>query len=89
YVLDEPTTGLHPTDVDRLLTQLNALVDAGHSVVVVEHEMRVVAQSDWVIDIGPGAGDKGGNVVACGTPEQVADVEESRTAPFLRKVLRG
>ncbi|MBD8709154.1 excinuclease ABC subunit UvrA [Pseudomonas sp. CFBP 13711] len=89
YVLDEPTTGLHPTDVDRLLTQLNALVDAGHSVVVVEHEMRVVAQSDWVIDIGPGAGDKGGNVVACGTPEQVADVPESRTAPFLRKVLRG
>ncbi|MEX6676933.1 excinuclease ABC subunit UvrA [Pseudomonas sp. W2Oct36] len=89
YVLDEPTTGLHPTDVDRLLTQLNALVDAGHSVVVVEHEMRVVAQSDWVIDIGPGAGDKGGNVLACGTPEQVADVEESRTAPFLRKVLRG
>jgi len=89
YVLDEPTTGLHPTDVDRLLTQLNALVDAGHSVVVVEHEMRVVAQSDWVIDIGPGAGDKGGNVVACGTPEEIADVEESRTAPFLRKVLRG
>ncbi|MEX6666924.1 excinuclease ABC subunit A [Pseudomonas sp. W2-17] len=89
YVLDEPTTGLHPTDVDRLLTQLNALVDAGHSVVVVEHEMRVVAQSDWVIDIGPGAGDKGGNVVACGTPEVVAEVAESRTAPFLRKVLRG
>lgn len=89
YVLDEPTTGLHPTDVDRLLTQLNALVDAGHSVVVVEHEMRVVAQSDWVIDIGPGAGDKGGNVVAAGTPELVADVDESRTAPFLRKVLRG
>ncbi|WP_455913458.1 excinuclease ABC subunit A [Pseudomonas syringae] len=89
YVLDEPTTGLHPTDVDRLLTQLNALVDAGHSVVVVEHEMRVVAQSDWVIDIGPGAGDKGGNVVAAGTPEVVADVDESRTAPFLRKVLRG
>jgi excinuclease ABC subunit A len=88
YVLDEPTTGLHPTDVDRLLTQLNALVDAGHSVIVVEHEMRVVAQSDWVIDIGPGAGDKGGNVVAAGTPEQVADVAESRTAPFLRKVLR-
>jgi excinuclease ABC subunit A len=89
YLLDEPTTGLHPTDVDRLLTQLNALVDAGHSVIVVEHEMRVVAQSDWVIDIGPGAGDKGGNVVACGTPELVAEVEESRTAPFLRKVLRG
>ena len=89
YVLDEPTTGLHPTDVDRLLTQLNALVDVGHSVIVVEHEMRVVAQSDWVIDIGPGAGDKGGNVVACGTPEEVARVADSRTAPFLSKVLGG
>jgi excinuclease ABC subunit A len=89
YVLDEPTTGLHPTDVDRLLTQLNALVDGGHSVIVVEHEMRVVAQSDWVIDIGPGAGDKGGNVVACGTPEEVARVADSRTAPFLSKVLGG
>lgn len=89
YVLDEPTTGLHPTDVDRLLTQLNALVDGGHSVIVVEHEMRVVAQSDWVIDIGPGAGDKGGNVVACGTPEEVARVADSKTAPFLRKVLGG
>lgn len=89
YVLDEPTTGLHPTDVDRLLTQLNALVDGGHSVIVVEHEMRVVAQSDWVIDIGPGAGDKGGNVVACGTPEEVARVADSRTAPFLNKVLGG
>jgi excinuclease ABC subunit A len=89
YVLDEPTTGLHPTDVDRLLTQLNALVDGGHSVIVVEHEMRVVAQSDWVIDIGPGAGDKGGNVVACGTPEEVARVADSRTAPFLSKVLNG
>jgi excinuclease ABC subunit A len=89
YVLDEPTTGLHPTDVDRLLTQLNALVDGGHSVIVVEHEMRVVAQSDWVIDIGPGAGDKGGNVVACGTPEEVARVADSRTAPFLSNVLGG
>lgn len=60
YVLDEPTNGLHPQDIDRLLVQLNRLVDGGHSVVVVEHDMRVVAQSDWVIDIGPGAGDAGG-----------------------------
>lgn len=81
YVLDEPTTGLHPRDVDRLLSQLNHLVDAGHTVVVVEHEMRVVAQSDWVIDIGPGAGDLGGKVVASGTPQKVAKSKTSRTAP--------
>jgi excinuclease ABC subunit A len=89
YVLDEPTTGLHPSDVDRLLVQLNALVDNGHTVIVVEHEMRVVAQSDWVIDIGPGAGDRGGKIVASGTPEKVAKAKASRTAPFLRKVLTG
>lgn len=87
YVLDEPTTGLHPRDVDRLLSQLNHLVDAGHTVVVVEHEMRVVAQSDWVIDIGPGAGDLGGKVVASGTPRQVAKSKKSRTAPFLAREL--
>lgn len=87
YVLDEPTTGLHPTDVDRLLKQLNLLVDAGNSVVVVEHEMRVVAQSDWVIDIGPGAGDQGGKIVAAGTPEQVVKVAASKTASFLKQVL--
>ncbi len=89
YVLDEPTTGLHPCDVDRLLKQLNSLVDAGHTVIVVEHEMRVVAQSDWVIDIGPGAGDQGGKLVACGTPEAVIKVKASRTAPFLTKLLTG
>jgi excinuclease ABC subunit A len=89
YVLDEPTTGLHPCDVDRLLKQLNSLVDAGHTVIVVEHEMRVVAQSDWVIDIGPGAGDQGGKLVAHGTPETVARVKTSKTAPFLAKALAG
>ncbi|AZF32541.1 Excinuclease ABC subunit A, putative [Pseudomonas sp. R4-35-07] len=88
YVLDEPTTGLHPKDVDRLLSQLNQLVEAGHTVVVVEHEMRVVAQSDWVIDIGPGAGDAGGKVVASGTPQKVASSKTSRTAPFLARELR-
>ncbi|AZF27225.1 excinuclease ABC subunit UvrA [Pseudomonas sp. R2-60-08W] len=88
YVLDEPTTGLHPRDVDRLLSQLNQLVEAGHTVVVVEHEMRVVAQSDWVIDIGPGAGDAGGKVVASGTPQKVACSKTSRTAPFLARELR-
>jgi excinuclease ABC subunit A len=87
YVLDEPTTGLHPTDVDRLLKQLNTLVDAGNTVIVVEHEMRVVAQSDWVIDIGPGAGDEGGRIVASGVPAAVAKVKGSRTAPFLKPLL--
>lgn len=89
YVLDEPTTGLHPRDVDRLLEQLDKLVAAGHSVVVVEHEMRVVARADWVIDIGPGAGDQGGRLVACGTAQQVARQGESRTAPFLAAALGG
>lgn len=87
YVLDEPTNGLHPQDIDRLLAQLNRLVDAGHSVVVVEHDMRVVAQSDWVIDIGPGAGDAGGKVVVSGTPQTVAQCKDSRTASFLAKAL--
>ncbi|CRM67020.1 Excinuclease ABC subunit A [Pseudomonas sp. 37 R 15] len=87
YVLDEPTTGLHPKDVDRLLSQLNQLVEAGHTVVVVEHEMRVVAQSDWVIDIGPGAGNAGGKVVASGKPQAVANHKDSRTAPFLAREL--
>ncbi|HYG07497.1 MAG TPA: excinuclease ABC subunit UvrA [Stenotrophomonas sp.] len=87
YVLDEPTTGLHPLDVDRLMLQLHGLVDAGNTVVVVEHEMRVVADSDWVIDMGPGAGDQGGQVVAEGPPAQVAAAADSRTAPYLRRCL--
>ena len=87
YVLDEPTNGLHPQDIDRLLVQLNRLVEAGHSVVVVEHDMRVVAQSDWVIDIGPGAGDAGGRVVVSGTPQVVAGCGDSRTAEFLARAL--
>jgi excinuclease ABC subunit A len=66
YVLDEPTTGLHPSDVEKLVTQLHGLVDVGNTLVVVEHDMRVIAGSDWVIDIGPGAGEEGGCVVAAG-----------------------
>ena len=89
YVLDEPTTGLHPTDVDRLLAQLQALVESGHSVIVVEHDMGVAAAGDWVIDIGPGAGNEGGRVVISGPPELVAASQESRTAPYLRKLLAG
>lgn len=81
YVLDEPTTGLHASDADRLLVQLQRLVDAGNTVVMIEHDMRAVAQADWVIDVGPGAGDAGGQIVAAGTPKQVARVKRSRTAP--------
>jgi excinuclease ABC subunit A len=83
YVLDEPTTGLHPYDVEKLMKQLNILVDAGNTVIAVEHDMHVIAESDWVIDIGPGAGDKGGKIVAEGTPEEVANNKDSVTAPFL------
>jgi excinuclease ABC subunit A len=83
YVLDEPTTGLHPADVERLLAQLDGLVGAGNTVVVVEHDLRVVAASDWVIDVGPGAGDEGGRVVAAGPPREVARASRSRTAPYL------
>ena len=86
YVLDEPTTGLHPADVEKLKAQLDGLVDAGNTVIVVEHDMHIIAGSDWVIDIGPGAGDEGGRVVAQGTPAQVAKVKASRTAPYLAKV---
>jgi len=87
YVLDEPTTGLHPSDVEKLMVQLDILVDAGNTVVVVEHDMHVIAASDWIIDIGPGAGDKGGRIVAEGTPAGVAKNTKSRTAPFLQKYL--
>ncbi|WP_426367490.1 ATP-binding cassette domain-containing protein [Streptomyces sp. E-08] len=87
YVLDEPTTGLHPADVEVLMRQLHGLVDAGHSVVVVEHDMDVVATADWVVDLGPGGGDQGGRVVAAGPPEQVARAAESRTAPYLARAL--
>ncbi|MFK3736438.1 excinuclease ABC subunit A [Massilia sp. TN1-12] len=87
YILDEPTTGLHPLDADRLLAQLQRLVDAGNTVIMVEHTMRVVAACDWVIDIGPGAGEAGGKVVAEGPPAQVARARGSRTAPYLKAAL--
>ena len=87
YVLDEPTTGLHPSDVDRLMAQLDGLVEAGNTVIVVEHEMRVVAGSDWVIDVGPGAGEAGGRIIASGPPAEVARSRESRTAPHLARAI--
>ncbi len=89
YVMDEPTTGLHPRDIDRLLAQLNRLVDAGNTVIVVEHDMRTVAQCDWVIDIGPGAGDRGGTVVAAGRPAEIAVSRNSVTAPHLASALNN
>jgi excinuclease ABC subunit A len=87
YILDEPTTGLHPSDVEKLMSQLDRLVEAGNSVIVVEHEMRVVAGSDWVIDIGPGAGEEGGRIVASGTPAELSRAAGSRTAPYLARFL--
>jgi excinuclease ABC subunit A len=83
YVLDEPTTGLHAADVDRLMAQLQHLVNAGNTVIVVEHDMRVVSGCDWVIDMGPGGGDAGGRVVAVGTPSEVAAIGKGATARFL------
>ena len=88
YVLDEPTTGLHCSDADRLISHLQTLVDAGNTVVMVELDMRIIATADYVIDMGPGAGEGGGQIVATGTPEQVATVEDSASAPFLATVLK-
>jgi excinuclease ABC subunit A len=87
YVLDEPTTGLHPSDVLRLITQLDGLVEAGNTVIVVEHDMAVIAASDYVVDVGPGAGDEGGRIVAYGPPAEVAKARGSRTAGYLRRVM--
>jgi len=89
YVLDEPTVGLHAADVDRLMTQLLCLVDAGNTVVLVEHDLRVIAASDWVIDMGPAGGAAGGQVIAVGTPTEVADDPSSRTGPFLQRQRRA
>ena len=89
YILDEPTTGLHPSDVEKLQLQMQRLVDAGNTVIVVEHDMQVIAGSDWVIDMGPGAGEEGGFVVAEGPPEKVAKNKESKTAIYLTRTLNG
>lgn len=89
YILDEPTTGLHPADVERLVVQLEGLVNNGNTVIVVEHDMRVIAASDWVIDVGPGAGEKGGKIVVAGTPAEVSRHPLSRTAKYLERFLRG
>jgi len=87
YILDEPTTGLHVDDVEKLLVVLQRLADAGNTVLVIEHNLDVIKQSDWVVDLGPEGGDAGGCVIAAGTPEEVADVDESHTGQYLRHVL--
>ncbi len=87
YILDEPTTGLHMADVDRLLHMLHALVDAGNSMVVIEHNLDVIKNADWIIDMGPEGGDAGGQIVAQGTPEQIAKVASSYTGQYLTKML--
>jgi excinuclease ABC subunit A len=87
YILDEPTTGLHMADVGKLLHVLHALVDAGNSIVIIEHNLDVIKSADYVIDMGPEGGDAGGKIIAQGTPEAIAKVTNSYTGQFLKKVL--
>jgi excinuclease ABC subunit A len=89
YILDEPTTGLHLDDIRKLLRVLGDLADAGHTIVLIEHNLDVMRTADWIVDLGPGAGPDGGRVVAMGRPEEVARVEASRTGNWLREVLEG
>jgi excinuclease ABC subunit A len=89
YILDEPTTGLHFADVERLLDVLHRLVDGGNSVIVIEHNLDVIKTADWVIDLGPEGGDRGGELIAEGTPEQVAKTKASHTGRYLALALRG
>ena len=87
YILDEPTTGLHIADVHRLIEVLQKLVDTGNTVVVIEHNLDLIKTADHIIDLGPEGGDRGGTLVATGTPEQVAKVKESYTGQYLKKML--
>jgi len=87
YILDEPTTGLHFEDVRLLLEVLHRLVDRGNTVLVIEHNLDVIKQADWIIDLGPEGGEAGGEVIATGTPEDVAEVEDSATGQYLQEVL--
>ena len=89
YILDEPTTGLHPADIQHLLRVLNRLVSLGNSVIVIEHNLDVIKTADWIIDLGPGGGDEGGEIVAEGPPELVAKTDESFTGQFLKPILEN
>ena len=87
FILDEPTTGLHVDDIKKLLVILQRIVDNGDTVIVIEHNLDVIKVADYIIDLGPEGGDNGGTIVATGTPEQIAKVEESYTGQFLKKYL--
>jgi excinuclease ABC subunit A len=87
YIFDEPTTGLHSDDINKLLKVLHKLVELGNTAIVIEHNMDVIKTADYVIDVGPGGGDKGGRIVACGTPEQIVKVKESITGEYLKQHL--
>jgi excinuclease ABC subunit A len=89
YILDEPTTGLHFADTQKLLDMLNQLVDAGNTVVVIEHNLDVIKTADWIIDLGPEGGDRGGEIVIQGTPEVIAQTKRSYTGQFLQKILKS
>jgi excinuclease ABC subunit A len=87
YVLDEPTTGLHFADVHKLIDILHRLADGGNTVIVIEHNLDVIKTADYIIDIGPEGGDRGGRVIACGTPEEVAEIPESYTGVYIKKMI--
>jgi excinuclease ABC subunit A len=87
YILDEPTTGLHTADIHKLMTILDRLVDTGNTIVVIEHNLDVIKRADHLIDLGPEGGDRGGTIIAEGTPEHIAEVSESYTGQFLKKIL--
>jgi excinuclease ABC subunit A len=87
FIFDEPTTGLHFNDIKRLLASFNALIERGHTIIVIEHNMDVIKQGDWIIDLGPDGGDKGGQLVAAGTPEEIVSVKESITGKYLKEKL--
>jgi excinuclease ABC subunit A len=88
YFLDEPTTGLHFDDTKKLLNVLNRLVDSGNSLVVIEHNMDVIKSADYIIDLGPEGGDKGGHIVAVGTPEELSNIHSSYTGKYLKEILK-